>query len=1349
MSSSDKGLAALTFPPLMYGALAVIFGVVITSFLLGPSGMGQVQSAVMDILGLLDVIAGMDQAAIDSALATSYAMSCTSIMNQKMPADASAPNAHAGEPYVDAGNQVLAQERIHQYWDNRSATPIIGETCNASTTDSGVEFGPTNVTVTCDDFERGGGCDIHGFTLPQKNIRGGWVEWILGRGHPEHMLYYQALPSGVDESWSNLGERYNAMGVAIGAGISVVTPSIMKVGKALVKSGASGAIRNAASYMASGMRNTPSKARLIARRAGQATAAAQNPRAAARYAGSMLSNYLRSQGARAVKSWHRVFARDVTTYASAYARGSYDDITEEAIDDAVGAVSRELRETGYRNLDQAAVRSDIEEVLAREIGDDITDEGIEELSRIMARRWVGASRATAEEFAEQATQQRVARSATREGIQKLSYRQTEFQEQAFRKIGAFDRLLGQSSEEIMEDITSISLKGDIFESIFGKGIKTVRYVTNPARLKRNGIRTACSSNLFRAGMFDGAVSLMDSAEDIANEHDGVSQAYAEDMEELKEGDIESESGLNMAEGLGHCAAYAGLGAGEAAQQMCGRVGVSTPPNLGGSELNGAAACATITMAGITAEKMMSTRTPFMPQESNSLQLFNPVFGTMEFPLNRFANMHFMSIDKTDVGLMGQSKNRFYLISPVQTKNDSIRGNEPGKVEVDPGGVSQRLSGKQRAEKGDADPCNAVDGFKEFAKEHIEEAMVIGLAPVLGPVGLLGMFLTGNSLPNIVEGQDISVNRSYAINEYNAKGSFLQEGLCPNNVIYTDLPIVGKEVIMEDDYQYTDTIYQEQRQSLAQSNDRVTAPPGYKEAYPSAADGIFAVHNNLTMFDYIEGDPVYRWSSAMPMVQPIDLGMDTEDYRQVGDWLRTDELDEHEVAVKEVADVGAVFDLASAEITVLEAGAISFSFTIGGEVTVYYPCLSNGICSKEVDIDETISVSEPSNDLTISLDAIPAELPTPQLSVENATEVYSSDGQNLDNLNLSIDWEMTFDDFRSWIQDAIGISVGISEIDLSIDIPADFMFDDWFDFGIYIETVEGEEPSDDEYDGVVEFGGIIAFGKDPWCPLASGDDCTSSTDPSFDLRFEYSPNTQFDYFLNTGWIPRKYISQFGEGVDDYRPPPGLIGSTIDAIDSDRTLNYFVNGLDVTLDTGASGPYQDTEGNPLFGYDASDGEAGSMAIYLIGGVLEMVVMSIVGACTATVLGTAICYPLGGAVLAGIGGLTEMAAQTYKNGCNWPVHGCNRGLVESTIKGAQVAAGAAGQAAGVAVDAAVDAVDDPQAAASAVHSAAAGMLTASWDLGVSIVDFFTPSNETGEAELDTPPTYDGDAVEDPTDE
>lgn len=1362
MSSSDKGLASLSFPPLMYGALAIVFGVVMTSFILGPSGMAQLQSAVMDILGLLDVIAGMDQAAIDSALATSYAMSCTSLMNLQAP-DGAMTNAYAGEEYIDAGPQLEAEDEINNAWYEEGATPLVEETCNQSTTDEGVEFGVTNVTVTCDDFERGGGCDVHGFTLPQQNVRGGWVEWILGRGTPEHILYYQALPSGVDESWKNLGEKYNAMGVAIGAGVSMVSPSLMKIGKVVGKQiakGAPNAITTMASTLAQQAKSQAARASYIAYTATRRglTFGASTIRQRARQAGILVTRYLKSKGARQIQAYHKLFARDVTTYAAAFARTSDDwsNVDREMVEEAVDQVARELREKGYTDLDQAAVRADVEDVLrGTELGDHVTDEGVEAMSEIMSRRWIGASRETAEEFADQATQQRVAHSVTRQNFAKLNFRQNEFQEQAFRRIGALERLLGQSSDELLEGMTVQGAKGEVFETIYGKGIKTVKYVSNPQRLKRTGIRAACSSGMMRVGMFEGAMSLMQEAESIANHHDAVSEAYAEDMERLEEGDVESESGLNFPQGLGHCLAYQGMAAGQATSRMCGRVGVDLPASPSRNieaQYNGVSACAAMTMAGITADKLMTTRTPYMPQEVNSLQLFNPVHGTMEFPLNRFANFHFMSIDKTDVGIMGQDKERFYLVSPVQTKNESLRGDEAGKVSINPGGIAQRVSGKQRAEKGDTDVCNAVDQFKEFIKENFEEAILIGMAPVAGPIGLFGLMAVNGSLPEIVRGQDIIVSRDEAINDHNLKGSFLEEGLCPNNVMYTDLPIVGKEVIMDDEYEYQDTVYQEEMQSVENADRHLTAPPGFKEAYPSDALSASETDDNETQVYEEDGETIYQWSSAMSMAQPIDMGKPTDEYLQVGDWLRTDELDDRDVTVKEVADVGAVFDLASAEFVLVEAGVIDFELNITEEISLPYPCLSNGICHKDVSVEFYQSIYRPNNDISISLDAIPVEFPSPQISVEDSANFYAQeDDYNLEDLNITIDWEITSDDFTEWVQEEFGIEIGIDEIDLTIEIPKDLMFDDWYTFGIELDTTD-DEPDDPSYDGVVELGGIIEFGNPSYCPI----------DTCYDLAISHTPSVKFDYFLNTGWIPRKYISQFGEGMDSYRPPPGLVGSAIEFIDSDRALNYHVNALDVTLDTGADGPYKKPNGDPLFGYDANDGEAGSMAIYLIGGVAEMAVTAFMAVCSGASLGslTVLCAPISYGALGIIGGLTELAAQSYQNGCSWPVHGCDKGLMESIWSGAKVGLEGGMQAAGIAFDVVTDAADNPAEATHAVVStslkfSANAIMEGAGAVGNFLTDdvwdfiqdaFFQNTNETEEDEtLSGEPRFDP-PVEDP---
>lgn len=1354
MGDSEKGLASMGFPPLMYASLALIGGVVLASFVLGPSGMSQLQSVTMDLLGLFDIIAGMDQAAIDSALATSYAISCTSIMNVQAPSDATL-DAYAGEP-GDAGAQALAAERIEEYWYNKSATPIVGETCNQSVTEDGVEFGVTNVSVHCDDFVKGGGCEVKGFTLPQKRINDGWISWIVSRGHPEHILYYQALPKGVDESWTNLGDRYNSMGIAVSAGVSVATPALFKAAKVFV-GGATGVAKvgRSAKVFASGLRNNPAK---IAYYAGSATTTVANPRAAAKYAGRMAMNYVRSLPARAMTSWHRIFARDISTYAVGYAKNAPTRINRDMVEEAVEQTSRSLRSTGFKDLDQAALRSEVAESLSETaLRTEVTDEGIEKISRVMARRWQAAGRQTAEEFADQATQQSVRRSVTSEGVQKLAFRQNEFQEQAFRRIGMADKLLGQTNKEIVDQVTSLSVKGDMLEPMVNKGLNSISHAAkiskravDPAVLKRQGIRTACGSSLFRVGMFEGAMQLMDSSQDIANEHDGVSQAYAEDMQRLEEGDIESESGLNYPEGLGHCLAYTGLTAGQASKRMCGRVGVGTPPRLTSgtsglyAQAKGAQACAAITMVGVTADQMMQEQTPFMPQESNSLQLYNPAYGTMEFPLNRFANFYFMALNKQNVGITKQAKERFYLVSPVETSKGKLATDQEGGVVIEPGGITQRLAGKQRAEKGDNDPCNAIDQFKEFMKENIEEVAVAGLMPVGGVIGAMAFIgVASGGLPNIIEGQEISVNRSWAEEEYNAKGSFFESGICPNNIVYTDLPIVGKEVIMDSEYELANTVYHEQMQDESNEQQVVTAPPGYKEAAPSesfqAQFDDTPTTDNLTEYQEDWLDIEYRWSSFIPMTQPIDIGQNVTDFKQTGDWLRPDEIDDHNVNVKEVADVGAIFDLGSTDFTLIQEDFISFTVNVDAEITLYYPCLS-GICDKDVNIDWSESFDWPDDPLVLSLDDIPGELPTPQISVENVADIYTGDDFDVTNVDLTFSWEISTDDFAEWVrEDLPSRDISVPETDIGITIPNDLLGDCCIEVGFGVTTVN-EEPDDDaEYDGVAEFYFFNAIGPEENWTLPGGNEVN--------LRLEHNVTATMDYKYNTGWVPRKYISQHGEGFDAYKPPPGVVGTTVDYIDSDRTMNYFVNALDIRLDKGGQGNfkyipqfggYADDNGDPLYGYDASDGGGGSIAIYLFGGVIEMIVYSAMGACTVGIVTAAICYPIGGMILGGLGAVTEMAAQTYKNGCNWPIHGCERGFIESSFMTFETIGG-------MTIEAVTGVSDTVGEIASAGASKAAGIVGASvsddFDWGTDIIDgFFSPNNENNEDEEEdtTEPFY-----------
>lgn len=151
--------------------------------------------------------------ALASARATTFAVSCTSLINIHAPGD--------------------VPQEIQTAWnDNVSAD--INRSC-AETEDGRVSF--REVEVECDPLDTDdGGCRIYNFNLPQECATDSlacelsnraadnyWSAYIAGLGDPRYLLYYEAFPEGPSQHWEALPENAIAMAdIFIGGAVNVM-----------------------------------------------------------------------------------------------------------------------------------------------------------------------------------------------------------------------------------------------------------------------------------------------------------------------------------------------------------------------------------------------------------------------------------------------------------------------------------------------------------------------------------------------------------------------------------------------------------------------------------------------------------------------------------------------------------------------------------------------------------------------------------------------------------------------------------------------------------------------------------------------------------------------------------------------------------------------------------------------------------------------------------------------------------------------------------------------------------------------------------------------------------------------
>ncbi|MDY6777362.1 MAG: hypothetical protein SVU32_01740, partial [Candidatus Nanohaloarchaea archaeon] len=232
-----RGFSGLSFQAIFAAVVVLFVGGGVFAVTLGPSGLGNLQDNVMQMLGILEQAGGYKQIALDSANATRIALSCTAMLNSANPSvDKSQIDGYFKDVLVHEWNnwyggacRKASTNTPGKFHVGKTGIPRV-ECDPLYSTDEGetTATAQTNPSALVDDWNRDGqghaGCKIYNFTLPQLNrLSGTWAEVIIGNGMPHYVMYYEKFNADdIKNDWEKRASRIGLFGLLLGGAIEMV-----------------------------------------------------------------------------------------------------------------------------------------------------------------------------------------------------------------------------------------------------------------------------------------------------------------------------------------------------------------------------------------------------------------------------------------------------------------------------------------------------------------------------------------------------------------------------------------------------------------------------------------------------------------------------------------------------------------------------------------------------------------------------------------------------------------------------------------------------------------------------------------------------------------------------------------------------------------------------------------------------------------------------------------------------------------------------------------------------------------------------------------------------------------------
>lgn len=573
---------------------------------------GEIHPLLADVLSLF--YGGQyEQAAIDTANAFSYTISCSAIMH--------AFPTSAGSVGTDWGDATVAD--MNETWYEGPATPQINRSCHAATKNNGVAFGPTNVRVTCDELTPGqgmhypttgvenrGDCEVEGATLPQETSGNSIVDqWLKANGMPKYVLYYQALPVEAKKDYMMTTAPYKMWAIAIAAGGAMIP--------------AAGAGLRAARGAAVGTRLSSKFYAGVRSVTGQS-------------ANWMFRRFTAMVGHRAVRSTMTMgnglgaYTVRVSKYATRHFQSSVGrQVAGDWAASFSGKLARAMRENGIRYLTDENNVVPLVRQASRESGAAMSSSAARDIAARVATDFDWAVRLH-DDFAA------TSRAASRRAATKF----------LLAAQSAADDTVGS----VIDVGRRAARRGPGSDAAASYASKLNQYATRAEKTFTGRLPDRVSSASMRDAAIGSACHGFAARQEVAElATEAIQETFAENSEWLGE--------------TGVCAAYSGLASG-GISSVCRAAGVSNVPSgwVGGG-MTSTAACGFLVMAGHESMKATSTAVPTTPQHINSLYLARPWTGPEPFPLNEYAQWYFVKLNR-----QGSDNTRFHLMSPMYTRN---------------------------------------------------------------------------------------------------------------------------------------------------------------------------------------------------------------------------------------------------------------------------------------------------------------------------------------------------------------------------------------------------------------------------------------------------------------------------------------------------------------------------------------------------------------------------------------------------------------------------------------------------------------------------------------------------------
>ncbi len=1186
----------------LLGASVVVLGVQSSLF-----------AATDDVWGALQEDHGWDREAVDAAKAASFAMSCTALMN-----------AHAGSPpYNGEASEVYRD--IQDTWRNGPTTPLIDTPCReaAPLTGAGVDFGDVN--VKCEEFHKGGICEIFRFHLPNEKIRDKWWPWIRGGGHPKYLLYYQSLPEYVAKSW-----RYKGFGIDSN---DWQTTALMIGAAGWLLGPIGGAVSTpiAAGYAILNVMN-------VRGQLGVPGAFAELPAAKQKAAVADLSQRLSSYGVDEMTPVRQAIARDAASAAYAHIPGN--DSAEQAVDGIVESVMDLQRESRADPITVEAEISGSAPALDPSVTGPLA-------SRIAARS--SAAAAFAEEESETLT------NYPQDGATDAFYRNF------FRNYLAADDLANMVEETDPEEHR-------IFRRIYGQAHATLRNLPIETRRKTvtNARRAACASNAIRPGTLSDLVTVIEVSDP---------DQYGEHLPKRLKGSLLRGPTRSLG-GTAICRDVAER-PDQAIQQMCTEAGAnpgawidSHRAQYRDTGVDGKTACAALTALGTAAIKQTGVHAPHYPGGNNALYLYSPIKGEMQFPLNNYTNFYFVGLDKQNPGFVEARYHPFHLVSPMNFGD--FKGVTNAHLTVAPTYLPNVFQGPSVAEKEGFSTC---DEFRNFQR-HVEGAVADGVD-----------FVTGSAPdppPYFVNRTE--AERRFHGSAYAPSGMWALVG-CTANIIYTPHPIVGRKVMHSGDNVTAPPGYAAVKPYAAPpgEGEMATSDRGYAVSVPGDEEDVdrLAWSHFMPMKqprDHGRGTSAFKqigaWDRPTTVTERDVEAEELQDVVIVLQWPNEIPVPDLQVTLPEICFTGGNYERHKDE---GNESSEEFNVTATGEET----CV--GLSS--VGLSNTVTIPTPDIPFIGSADDDePGLLPDPpQVSVAELSDIETGPNGQVTDIDLeTIEFAPT--DSETMEMDAadhgtLCVFEDLSNIIGWIPSPPDWVPDACFGLSLpfmdasvalennlVLDTQDPQNIEDGEFDGRVQFE-IADIGVDIGAAIIN----TDIPGPVSSIRvgpvgtaMDIQSHVHFNLYGAN--VPQRYVGPRGQGVSQYTYPT-IPDRLKDIIDSNQDITYHVNSLAVRVNmTGAGGgPHEEirpnewrtSSGKPIYGHGGSHGQGWSAYgefIYWTGLQLGTAWWAVP---LKWVTGFAPLVP----EIDVIGMLEEKKPRIrtfYLEGCDWPHHGCSENAI-----------------------------------------------------------------------------------------